>query len=109
LYYRLLKKLFPVLELGRYEGQIHLETGLIMRVHTRWSNKPRKDGGYWAVTDRQREGKVRETEGGGGARERGRGREREIFTSREAVTHFLFCFPSLLIFYLLAVILFVFI
>ena len=78
--YRPLKKLFSVLELGWYEGQTHLETGLIIRVHTRWSNKTRKDGGYWAITDRQRE------EGGqrgSGRRERGGERERFLLYMKQ--------------------------
>ena len=81
------KKLFTVLELAWYEGQIYLETGFIIRVHTRWSNKPRKDGGYWAITDRQREGR-----GGGEGERKRRRREREIFSLHEAVTRFLFWF-----------------
>jgi hypothetical protein len=94
------KKLFSVLEIGWYEGQINLETGLIIGVHTRWSNKPRKDGGYWAITDRQKDGGggVRRSEEGERGREKGeREGERGNFTLHEAVTHFL-CWFLLLLF-----------
>jgi hypothetical protein len=110
LYYRPPKKLFSVLESGWYEGQIHLETGLITPVHTRWSNKPRKDGGYWAITDRQRDGGGERGIGEGerGGEEEEEERERYFYFTWSSYT-FLILFPSLLIFYLLIVILFVFI